>query len=124
MNVGQEQGEGQDSDEEDNPYDHNLDIKVGEHMSHEDLKTTLANLPKTPKAPKASMHPKTLVVDKNVIASRLMHLQKRGVILYTVNFNLSRDHFENWAYMQIGENLNIKIKYIKVITRFTFCHCI
>lgn len=116
----EQEGDNSYSKEGDNPYNHNLDIEVGEHMSHEDLKSTLANLPKAPKKPKLGMRTETLVVDKKVITNCLMHLQQRGVILYTIDFNPSRDLFESQAYTQIGEKLNIKIEQIRVITRFTF----
>lgn len=31
-----------------------------------------------------------------------------------------RDAFENWVYRELEEKLQIKIKQIKVVTRFTF----
>lgn len=78
-----------------NPYDYNLDIEVGMHISHDDLKDSLAQLPKALEKPRPGMRAETLVVDKNIIASRLVHLQIRGVILYTVDFNPSCDVFED-----------------------------
>lgn len=60
------------------------------------------------------------MVDKDIIVGRLVHLQKHGIILYTVDFNLSRDMFENWVYREIGEKLQIKIEQIKVIMQFMF----
>lgn len=36
------------------------------------------------------------------------------------DFNPSHDHFEHWVYTMIGEDMNIQIEQIKVITRFTF----
>lgn len=74
-------------EEEENPYDRNLDFEAGAHMSHKDLKVTLAHLPKVPESVKPGMRVEFLDVDKEIIASRLFHLQKRGVILYTVDFN-------------------------------------
>lgn len=62
-------------------------------MSHE-AKLTLAHLPKIPTEVKKGMRSKTLVVDKDIIA-RLVHLQWRGVILYTIDFNPFQDAFES-----------------------------
>lgn len=67
------------------------------------------------------MRDESLIVDNDIIAGRLVHLQKWGVILYvTIDFSPSKDAFEEWAYCSIGKHLKIKIEKIKVITRFTF----
>lgn len=107
-------------EEEENPYNYNLDVEAGPHMLHKDLKETLAHLPKVLDSIKPGMCVESLVVDKGIIASRLVHLQKRGIILYMVDFNPSCDTFEIWVYREIGEKLMIKIKQIKAITHFTF----
>lgn len=85
-------------------------------MSHEDLRELLAQLPKAPEQPQPGRRTETLVVDKKVIASRLIHLQQRGLILYTVEFNPSRDVFKDWVYREISEKLRIRIEQIKVVT--------
>lgn len=112
-----EEQEGWESDEEEfNPYDKNLDIEVGAHVSHEDLKHSFAHLPQVLKTTKLGMRAEIMVIDKDVIAKRLVHLQKRGIILYTIDFNPLRDAFENQVYREIGKKIQIKIEQIKVIT--------
>lgn len=86
---------GYESEEETNPYKQNLDVDAGAHVLHEDLISSLVHLPKVLDKVKPSMRIETLVVDKNVVVGYLVHLQKRGIILYTVDFNLSRDAFES-----------------------------
>lgn len=108
-------------DEDDfNPYDCNFDVEAGAHVSHEDLVSSFAHPPKVPETTKPGMRSESLIVDKDVVAGRLVHLQKRRIILYTVNFNPSRDAFKIWVYRELGEKLQIKIEQIKVVTRFTF----
>lgn len=87
-------GDGDDSngsyteeEEDENPYDYNLDKEAGAHVSHEDLREQLAHLPKVPDKPTSGMRSATIVVDKNIVASRILHLQNRGVIMFTVDFN-------------------------------------
>lgn len=69
---------------------------------------------------KPCMRSKTLIVGKDIVANMLVHLQIKGVILYTIDFNPSQDAFENQVYMELDEKLQIKIKQIKVVTQFTF----
>lgn len=110
-----------DEEEDDkNPYDHNLDVDVGAHVSHDNLKASLTHLPKVHEKPRTRMRVESMVVNKNIISSRLIHLQQRGVILYTVDFNPSRDGFKEWVYTKIEENLKISIEQIKVVTWYTF----
>lgn len=99
----------QDEDKEENPYDHNLDLEVGAYVLHKDLVASLAHLPWALEKPMMEMRTEMLVVDKNIIAIRLVHLQQCGVILCMVDFNPSRDGFEEWVYREIGENLKVKI---------------
>lgn len=61
-------------EEEFNPYDKNLDIEVGAHVSHEDIKLSFAHLPLIMEKPKPSMRVEMLVVDKDIIARSLVHL--------------------------------------------------
>lgn len=79
-------------------------------MSDEDLRENLAHLPKVPEKPSPGMRAETLVIDKVLIASRLMHLQRCGLILYTFDFNPSRDFFQEWALDCIGSCVNIQIE--------------
>lgn len=62
----------------------------------------------------------TLIVDRNIIASRIMHLQQQGIILYTVDVNPTRDYFQDWAYDVIGAQMRIGIEKIKVLAQFAF----
>lgn len=55
------------SDEDKNPYDYNLDIDVGAHMSREDLKSSLERLPKVPEKMREGMRLETLIMEKDVI---------------------------------------------------------
>lgn len=73
-NDEREQEDWHDDEDEFNPYDKNLDIDVSAHVSHEDLTSSLVHLPKIPKEVKKGMRSETLVVDKDMIASRLIHL--------------------------------------------------
>lgn len=69
------------------PYAHSLDVEAGQYVTSQDLQAQLAHLPLAPKKPSAGMRSETLIVDRNIIASRILHLQQRGIILYTVDFN-------------------------------------
>lgn len=60
---------------DENPYNYNLGIYVGAHVSHEDLKSLLANLAKVPKSPREGMCKEIVDVDKDIIANRLLNLQ-------------------------------------------------
>lgn len=73
-------------------------MEVGAHVSHEDLKMTLTYMPKAIGTTKPRMQAESLMVDKDIIVGRLVHLQRHGVILYMVDFNPSRDAFKEWAY--------------------------
>lgn len=48
----------QDEEEEENPYDHNLDLEAGAYISHEDLVASLAHLPRALEKPKIGMRKK------------------------------------------------------------------
>lgn len=76
----------EDSEEEEltNPYDYNLDVDAGQHVSSENPKAQLPHLRSPPATTIEGMRATTLVVDINLIASKLLHLQSRGVIMYTV----------------------------------------
>lgn len=89
--------EEEEMEEPDNPYDHNLDVDAGAHISDEDLKDQLKHLPQTPAEPTLGMHSETLVVDRNIVASRLVHLQNRGIIMYTVDFYPYWNQFQEWV---------------------------
>lgn len=54
------------------------------------------------------------------VKSRVLHLQERGIIIYVVDFNPSRDHFEAWVDDVLVQNMNITVEQVKVIARFTF----
>lgn len=107
-------------DKEDNPYDHKFDKEASMHMLNEDLREHLAHLPQVPEKPWPGMTYKTLVVDKTIVASRLLHLQNRGVILCTVDFNPSKDYFQDWSFSVVGQRMQIEIEQIKVLSRSTF----
>lgn len=107
-------------EELENPYDYNLDIDAGAHVSDEDLKAQLLHLPRCPPSPSGGMRVETLTVDRNVIASHMAHLQNKGIIMYTVDFNHSRDQFEEWVHEVIRRRMRIAIEQIKVLARYTF----
>lgn len=95
--------EGWESNEEEfNPYNCHFDVAVGAHVSHEDLKISFAHLPQVPEMTKLGMRLETLMVDKDVVARRLVHLQKQGIFLYKVDLTPHKMHsrtgsIENWA---------------------------
>lgn len=66
------------------------------------------------------MRVESLVIDKVVVASRLMNLHSRGIIMYTVDFNPLRDFFQEWAMDVLGRRMNIRIEQIKVLARYAF----
>lgn len=107
-------------EETDSPYDYNLDLDAGAHVSDEDLKAQLNHLPRCPTTPTPGMRAETLTVNQNAIASRVLHLQNRGVIMYTVDFYHSRDQFEEWVHDTIGRRMRIAVEQIKVLAKYTF----
>lgn len=68
-----------DADEEEtkNPCKDNLDMESGAHVSHEDLKEKLLHLTRISEEPTPGMRAETQVMDRNVIASRMVQLPNR-----------------------------------------------
>lgn len=60
------------------------------------------------------------MVEQNVVASQVVHLQNRGIIMYMVDFYPSRDQFEEWIHEVIGRRMRIAIEQIKVLAKYTF----
>lgn len=107
-------------EEDENPYSHNLDVKAGQYITDADLQTQLAHLPPASLTTSEGMRSEALTVDRNIIASRILHLQKHGVIFYTVDFNPTRDYFQDWVFDVICNRMRIQIEQIKVLSRYTF----
>lgn len=59
------------------------------------------------------MRSETLMVDKDVVVGRLVHLEKHKIILYMVDFNPSGDIFENWMYRELGKNYRLKLNRLR-----------
>lgn len=72
----------EEEEENESPYAKNLDVEAGQHISREDSQPQLAHLPQAPEKPTTGMRSETLIiVDRNIIASRIIHLQQLGIIL-------------------------------------------
>ncbi|CAM6111896.1 unnamed protein product [Calypogeia fissa] len=103
------------------PYeDDMLNPNEGAHITDGELRTALDHLPAPSEKPSDGMRSVHFVGNAAAVRNRMHHLQQRGIVLYTVDFNPSRDQFEAWVDDAIVCNMEIKVEQVKVIARFTF----
>lgn len=81
-----------------NPYYANLDAKASEYMVEDTISLhALQHFLTPPIEAPIGKRVSRLQVKRNLVAIRLIRLQDRGIIIYTVEFNPSWDYFRAWV---------------------------
>lgn len=100
-----------------NPYLHNLDLQGSKEVSTEDLQQTFKIICAPPTHLPEGLCVKTFKLNRRLVASRVEHLWKKGVLVFIPKYNPSCDVMDGWVDNKLVWELKVTIEQV---TRSTY----
>lgn len=97
-----------------------MDLEASKEVTDESLQLTFKGLLAPLVEVLESQCIRTFKANKTLIASKVAHLQQKGIIIYLLEYNPARDVIDNWVDTKLVRDLRVTIKQVKVIARFTY----
>ncbi|CAM6083059.1 unnamed protein product [Calypogeia fissa] len=96
------------------------DLEAGKNVTNEELKRDLKHLQPPPEDYTSEAESQECILDRNVIASRLLQLKQNAVVIYTADLTPPRDVMHEWVANSFGRKLGLGIEQVKTLSRHTF----